>query len=55
MRNLDVLLKDATEAAKLAYQFAPGAYTFAVMASVMNAVEATRGISEFMEWSERGV
>jgi hypothetical protein len=55
MRNIETLLKDATEQAVLAYRFAPGSYTFDVLASVMNAVEAMHPpdwINEFLEWNE---
>jgi hypothetical protein len=52
--RLDALLRHAAQQTQLAYQFAPGSYTFDAMAAVMHAVEARRAadwIEAFNAWN----
>jgi hypothetical protein len=53
----DDLLREALAQAKLAYQFAPGSYTFGTLAAIANAINAQHApdwIAEFTEYEKLG-
>jgi hypothetical protein len=55
--NHHTLLNEALAQANLAYQFAPGSYTFGALAAIANAIERMRApdwIEEFIAYENLG-